>query len=134
MHDELSKGTNLGFYGVPIDGEVTIRVIELDDSKKNRFRAHNYYDWSDYLFFSEHNDEANTDLSIELLKCYTGSSDVEQVIFHEDAIKIMKCYSTTNCVELWRKLHKKYIVDNEPFEQREEESIQCCTVNWKTTP
>ena len=133
-HDKLSSGTNLSSYGVPIEGEVIIRVIELDGSKPSRWNVHDYYDWSDYLFFNNDNDEINMNVSLDLLRNYRHKSDVEQVIFHDDAIKIMKCYKTDNCVELWRKLHKKYIVDKEPFEQREEESIRCYIASWKTTP
>ena len=110
--DKRLAGKNLKSYGVPLDGEICIELIELDDEKKDSFNAHNYYDWRDYVFYKSQNDTVNSDLSIELLKCYTGDCDVEQVIFKESAVKHRVSFRTTADLAIcaWEYFHYLYVV------------------------
>ena len=114
VHPELA-GRNLSAYGIELDGEVIISVVELDDDKYKDFNVHNYYDWSDYIHFADMNDENNKIYSIELLKCYTGSADVEQVVYKQSAIKYKLDFKTKDCASLWRVLHDKYIKHGFPM-------------------
>lgn len=119
VHPKLSEGDNLSSFGVPYDKEIAsehvIEVIEIDEEKVGSFRIHDYYDWSDYVFFKGEGNESEATLSMSLIMDYKGTADVEQVIFKEDAIKHRIAYKSSGFLVtvLWRHLYAVY-VENMP--------------------
>ncbi len=122
--ERMSAGKNLAFYGIPIEGAAIIQVIELDDTR-GKVSVHDYYDWSDFVFFMDDGDEANAEISMECIKKSIGTPLVKQVIFHESAIKTLVCHRTDNVVETWRELHRDFVEYGGNFEIRDKRRVVC---------
>ena len=62
---------------------------------------------------------------MELLKCYTGESDVEQVVFKEDAIIRKREFKAVDneCYYFWRFLYNLFILFKGDFDLNPDISV-----------